>query len=107
MDRKRKLEAAEIYDQVVLIDRQARENYGLPLSNIVYMGMGEPLLNYRNMMTSIDRLTAEDGLNMSYKRITVSTAGIAKMIRRLGDAGARFNLEIGRASCRERGCQYG
>src|SRR3546814_20111375 len=94
MDRKRKLEAAEIYDQVVLIDRQARENYGLPLSNIVYMGMGEPLLNYRNMMTSIDRLTAEDGLNMSYKRITVSTAGIAKMIRRLGDDGARLNIAL-------------
>src|SRR3546814_19420653 len=58
------------------------------------MGMGEPMLNYRNMMTFIDRLTAEDGLNMSYKRITVSTAGIAKMIRRLGDDGARFNLAL-------------
>src|SRR3546814_4675509 len=94
MDRKRNLEAAEIYDQVVLIDRQARENYGLPLSNIVYMGMGEPLLNYRNMMTSSDRLTAEDGLNMSYKRSTVSTAGIAKMIRRLVYNAARFNFAL-------------
>lgn len=94
MDRKRNLDAAEIYDQVVLIDRQSQETYGKPLSNIVYMGMGEPLLNYKNVMESVDRLTAEDGLNMSYKRITVSTAGIAKMIRRLGDDGARFNLAL-------------
>lgn len=94
MDRKRNLEAAEIYDQVVLIDRQARENYGKPLSNIVYMGMGEPLLNYKNMMASVDRLTAGDGLGLSQKRITVSTAGIAKMIRRLGDDQAKFNLAL-------------
>lgn len=94
MDRKRNLDAAEIYDQVVLIDRQARETYGFPLSNIVYMGMGEPLLNYKSMMDSVDRLTAADGLGLSYKRITVSTAGIAKMIRRLGDDGAKFNLAL-------------
>src|SRR3546814_14545898 len=66
------------------------------------MGMGEPLLNYRNMMTSIDRLTAEDGLNMSYKRITVSAAGIAKMIRRLGDDGARFNLALSMPAVNDR-----
>ncbi|TCS90308.1 23S rRNA m(2)A-2503 methyltransferase [Anseongella ginsenosidimutans] len=94
MERKRNLDAAEIYDQVVLIDRQARETYGLPLSNIVYMGMGEPLLNYKNVMASVDRLTSPDGLGLSYKRITVSTAGIAKMIRRLGDDGAKFNLAL-------------
>ena len=94
MERKRNLEAGEIYDQVVLIDRQARESYGKPLSNIVYMGMGEPLLNYKSVMASVDRLTGEDGLNLSYKRITVSTAGIAKMIRKLGDDGARFNLAL-------------
>lgn len=94
MDRKRNLDAAEIYDQVVLIDKQAKENYGVPLTNIVYMGMGEPLLNYANVLRSIDRITAEDGLNMSYKRITVSTAGIAKMIRKLGDDGVKFNLAL-------------
>lgn len=94
MDRKRNLDAAEIYDQIVLIDQQARENYGIPLSNIVYMGMGEPLLNYANVLKSIERITAEDGLNMSYKRITVSTAGIAKMIRKLGDDKAKFNLAL-------------
>ncbi|MDB5129624.1 23S rRNA (adenine(2503)-C(2))-methyltransferase RlmN [Mucilaginibacter sp.] len=94
MDRKRNLNPDEIYDQVVLIDKQAREHYGIPLSNIVYMGMGEPLLNYANVMKSIERITAEDGLNMSPKRITVSTAGIAKMIRKLGDDQVKFNLAL-------------
>ncbi len=94
MDRKRNLNADEIFDQVVLISRQAEENYQLPLSNIVYMGMGEPLLNYANVLKSIERITAEDGLNMSYKRITISTAGIAKMIKKLGDDGVKFNLAL-------------
>ncbi|MBD1393971.1 23S rRNA (adenine(2503)-C(2))-methyltransferase RlmN [Mucilaginibacter sp. ZB1P21] len=94
MERKRNLNPDEIYDQVVLIDKQARENYGIPLSNIVYMGMGEPLLNYANVLKSIERITAEDGLNMAAKRITVSTAGIAKMIRKLGDDEVRFNLAL-------------
>lgn len=94
MDRKRNLNADEIFDQVVLISRQAAENYQLPLSNIVYMGMGEPLLNYANVLKSIERITADDGLNMSYKRITVSTAGIAKMIKKLGDDQVKFNLAL-------------
>ncbi|HEX8608900.1 MAG TPA: 23S rRNA (adenine(2503)-C(2))-methyltransferase RlmN [Pedobacter sp.] len=94
MDRKRNLNADEIYDQVVLIDQQAKLNYKVPLTNIVYMGMGEPLLNYANVMKSIERITAPDGLNMSYKRITVSTAGIAKMIKKLGDDGAKFNVAL-------------
>ena len=94
MDRKRNLNADEIFDQVVLIAKQAEQNYKLALSNIVYMGMGEPLLNYANVLRSIERITAEDGLNMSYKRITVSTAGIAKMIKKLGDDGVKFNLAL-------------
>lgn len=94
MDRKRNLNADEIYDQVVLIDQQAKQNYNVPLTNIVYMGMGEPLLNYANVLKSIERITAPDGLNMSYKRITVSTAGIAKMIKKLGDDGVKFNLAL-------------
>ncbi len=94
MDRKRNLNADEIYDQVVLIDKQARANYNIPLTNIVYMGMGEPLLNYANVLKSIERITAPDGLNMSYKRITVSTAGISKMIKKLGDDGVKFNLAL-------------
>ena len=94
MDRKRNLNADEIYDQVVLINKQAIDNYNIPLTNIVYMGMGEPLLNYANVLKSIERITAEDGLNMSYKRITVSTAGIAKMIKKLGDDEVKFNLAL-------------
>jgi len=94
MDRKRNLNADEIYDQVVLIDQQAKQNYNAPLSNIVYMGMGEPLLNYANVMKSIERITAPDGLNMASKRITVSTAGIAKMIKKLGDDAVKFNLAL-------------
>ena len=94
MERKRNLNADEIFDQVVLIAKQAEQNYKLALSNIVYMGMGEPLLNYANVLRSIERITAEDGLNMSYKRITVSTAGIAKMIKKLGDDGVKFHLAL-------------
>lgn len=94
MDRKRNLNADEIYDQVVLITKQAEQKYQKPLTNIVYMGMGEPLLNYANMLKSVDRITAPDGLNMAAKRITVSTAGIAKMIKKLGDDQVRFNLAL-------------
>lgn len=92
--RLRNLDAEEIYDQVVLIKNQAEERYQTPLTNIVYMGMGEPLLNYRNVLDSVDRITAPDGLNMSPQRITVSTAGIAKMIKKLGDDEVKFNLAL-------------
>lgn len=94
MDRKRNLEAGEIYDQVVAISQQAEEHYGQALSNIVYMGMGEPLLNYANVMQSIEHITSPKGLGMSPKRITVSTAGIAKMIKKLADDGVKFNLAL-------------
>jgi 23S rRNA (adenine2503-C2)-methyltransferase len=94
MDRKRNLDPGEIYDQVVAIDAQAKKDFNLPLSNIVFMGMGEPLLNYANVLEGINRITAEDGLNMSPKRITVSTAGIAKMIKKLADDEVRFNLAL-------------
>lgn len=94
MERKRNLDAAEIYDQVVLISRQAEANFQMPLTNIVYMGMGEPLLNYTNMLQSVEYITSPEGLGMSPKRITVSTAGIAKMIRKLGDDQVKFNLAL-------------
>lgn len=94
LKRERNLDAAEIYDQVVLVNQQCEELYGHPLTNIVYMGMGEPLLAYRNVMDSIERITAPDGLGMSPRRITVSTAGIAKMIKQLADDGVRFNLAL-------------
>lgn len=90
----RNLEASEIYDQVVVLKEMALNEYDIPLSNIVYMGMGEPLLNYREVMKSITYLTSGGGLGISPKRITVSTAGIAKMIHKLGDDGARFNLAL-------------
>jgi len=94
MDRKRNLESFEIYDQVVLIRDQAQEKYGQALTNIVYMGMGEPLLNYANVLKSIEQITSPEGLGMSLRRITVSTAGIAKMIQKLGDDQVKFNLAL-------------
>ena len=90
----RNLSAGEIYDQVVYLKRQAEQRYNQSLTNIVYMGMGEPLLNYKNVLASADRITSEDGLGMSPKRITVSTAGIAKMIAKLGDDQVKFNLAL-------------
>lgn len=90
----RNLSASEIYDQVFILNEEAISNFGKPLSNIVYMGMGEPLLNYKALLGSIKFITTEQGLGMSPKRITVSTAGIAKMIMKLADDDVRFNLAI-------------
>lgn len=94
MNRVRNLNPDEIYDQVVEITKMANAEYDRPLSNIVYMGMGEPLLNYKNTLASIEKITSEEGLNMSPKRITVSTAGIAKLIKKLGDDEVKFNLAL-------------
>jgi 23S rRNA (adenine2503-C2)-methyltransferase len=94
MERKRNLSFDEIYDEVVLINQQCERVYNKKLTNIVFMGMGEPLLNYRNVLQSIERITAPDGLAMSPRRITVSTAGVAKQIRQLGDDGVRFKLAL-------------
>lgn len=94
LDRLRNIDAEEIFDQVALIKQQAEEHYQTPLSNIVYMGMGEPLLNYKNVLKSVELITSPDGLGMSPKRITVSTAGIAKMIKQLGDDEVKFNLAL-------------
>ena len=88
------LTAGEIYDQVEMIRSMAQEQYDQGLTNIVYMGMGEPLLNYREVLASVDRICGDPGLGMSPKRITVSTAGIAKAIKRLGDDQVRFNLAL-------------
>jgi 23S rRNA (adenine2503-C2)-methyltransferase len=94
MERKRNLHFDEIYDEVVLINQQCERVYGKKLSNIVFMGMGEPLLNYKNVLKAIERITAADGLAMSPRRITVSTAGVAKQIRQLGDDEVRFKLAL-------------
>ncbi|HUR66149.1 MAG TPA: 23S rRNA (adenine(2503)-C(2))-methyltransferase RlmN [Chitinophagaceae bacterium] len=94
IDRKRNLEFDEIYDQVVLINQQCEKTYDKKLSNIVFMGMGEPLLNYKNVLRSIERITSPVGLAMSTRRITVSTAGVAKGIRQLGDDKVKFKLAL-------------
>ena len=94
MDRKRNLDFDEIYDQVALINNQCENTNQKKLSNIVFMGMGEPLLNYKNVLKAIERITSTDGMAMSPKRITVSTAGVAKGIRQLGDDKVKFKLAL-------------
>lgn len=94
MERVRNLDPGEIFDQVLLVNQQCQEHFQHPLTNIVYMGMGEPLLAYKPVMQSIHHITSPQGLNWSPRRITVSTAGIAKMIRTLADDGVKFNLAL-------------
>jgi 23S rRNA (adenine2503-C2)-methyltransferase len=94
LKRKRNLDYQEIYQQVYFIKELAKEKYNLPLTNIVYMGMGEPLLNYSNVMKSIEMITSPKGLGMSPQRITVSTSGIAKMIVKMADEKVKFNLAL-------------
>ncbi len=94
MKRMRNLECPEIWDQVMMVDLHCQKTYGHRITNIVYMGMGEPLLNYGNVLCSIERITSPDGLGMSPRRITVSTAGIEKGIRRLADDKVKFNLAL-------------
>jgi 23S rRNA (adenine2503-C2)-methyltransferase len=94
LKRMRNLNADEIYDQVAAIRQQAELFFNRPLTNIVFMGMGEPLLNYANVMEAIEKITSPDGLNMAARRITLSTVGIAKMIRKMADDGVKFNLAV-------------
>ncbi|GHC48677.1 23S rRNA (adenine(2503)-C(2))-methyltransferase RlmN [Ulvibacter litoralis] len=94
LKRMRNLNPDEIYDQVVAIDKESRLYHDRPLSNIVFMGMGEPLMNYKNVLESIDKITSEGGLGMSPKRITVSTSGVPKMIRKLADDEVKFHLAV-------------
>lgn len=94
LKRMRNLNADEIYDQVALVKNLAQEKYKKPLSNIVYMGMGEPLLNYDEVLKSIEKITSPKGLGMSAQRITVSTAGVAKMIKKMGDDSVKFNVAL-------------
>ncbi len=94
LKRMRNLNPDEIFDQVVAIDQQSQEYYGRKLSNIVFMGMGEPLMNYKNVIAAIDKITGEKGLQMSPRRITLSTSGIPKMIRKMADDEVKFNLAL-------------
>jgi len=94
LERERNLSFAEIFDQVAIINKKTMDEYGKRLTNIVYMGMGEPLLNYKNVMKSVEYITSPKALGMSPTRITVSTAGIAKQIKQLADENAKFNLAL-------------
>ena len=96
LKRMRNLNPDEIYDQVVAIDRQSRLYFNRPLSNIVFMGMGEPLMNYNNVIKAIDKITSPNlgGLGMSPKRITLSTSGVPKMIKKMADDGVKFKLAV-------------
>ncbi|WP_313578567.1 23S rRNA (adenine(2503)-C(2))-methyltransferase RlmN [Chishuiella sp.] len=101
LKRMRNLTAAEIVDQVVIIDEESKRYFNRPLSNIVFMGMGEPLLNYNEVISAIKKITLPEGLGMSPKRITVSTSGIPKMIEKLADDDLRVNLAVSLHSARE------
>ena len=94
MKRMRNLNPDEIYDQVVAIDNESRLYFERPLSNIVFMGMGEPLMNYNNVLKAIDMITSPEGLGMSPKRITVSTSGVPKMIRKMAEEEVKFKLAV-------------
>ncbi|MBT8259705.1 MAG: 23S rRNA (adenine(2503)-C(2))-methyltransferase RlmN [Bacteroidia bacterium] len=94
LKRMRNLNPDEIYDQVVAIDKESRLYHNMPLSNIVFMGMGEPLMNYNNVLKAIDKITSPEGLGMASKRITVSTSGIPKMIKKMADDDVKFNLAV-------------
>ena len=94
LKRMRNLNPDEIYDQVVEIDKQSQLYYNRPLSNIVFMGMGEPLMNYKNTLAAIDKITSPGGLGMSPKRITVSTSGITKIIRKISSQNPKFKLAV-------------
>lgn len=94
LKRMRNLNPDEIYDQVAAIDNESRLYYNRPLSNIVFMGMGEPLMNYPNVMKAIEKITSPEGLGMSPKRITVSTSGVSKMIKKMADDEVKFKLAV-------------
>ncbi len=94
LKRMRNLNPDEIYDQVVAIDNESRLYHNRPLSNIVFMGMGEPLMNYNNVLKAIDKITSPEGLGMSPKRIVVSTSGVPKMIKKMADEEVKFKLAV-------------
>ncbi len=96
MGRERNLDPWEIFDQVIMVNKQCIEAFGRGITNIVYMGMGEPLLAYNSTVKSIEHITSPPpmGLGMSASRITVSTAGISKMIKKLADDGIRTNIAL-------------
>ena len=101
LKRMRNLGPDEIYYQVRAIHQQGMEHFGRPLTNIVFMGMGEPLMNYHNVLTAIEKITQPDGLGLSPRRITLSTVGLPKMIKKLADDGVKFHLAVSLHSARD------
>jgi 23S rRNA (adenine2503-C2)-methyltransferase len=90
----RNLNPDEIYDQVAAINQESLLYHNRKLTNIVFMGMGEPLMNYNNVLKSIEKITSPEGLGMSPKRITLSTSGVPKMIKKLADDDVKVNLAV-------------
>lgn len=91
---RRNLSVGEIFHQVVEIMQLAKEKYNLALSNIVLMGMGEPLLNYANVLKAMEMISSDNGLGMSPQRITLSTVGLPRMIKKLADDNVKFHLAV-------------
>ena len=94
LKRMRNLNPDEIYDQVALINKQSKEYSNRSITNIVFMGMGEPLMNYKNVIEAIKKITSKKGLGISAKRIVVSTSGIPKMIKKMADENVKFKLAV-------------
>ena len=94
INRLRNLKMDEIFDQVTLMDRQSRMYFNRPISNIVFMGMGEPLMNYNNIIAAIKKITQYRKFGISSRRITISTSGIPKMIMKLADEDFKFKLAV-------------
>lgn len=90
----RDLRAYEIADQVLEISRGLRQEGGRGITNIVLMGMGEPLANYDEVVKAIAVITSATGLGFSPRRITLSTAGLVPGIDRLGASGTKVNLAV-------------
>ena len=89
----RNLTAGEILSQIIFCMRRLADE-GKDLTNVVYMGMGEPFLNYDEVMASIARLTDQKGLNFGARRITISTVGILPRIRQFTEAKSQVNLAL-------------
>ena len=94
MKLKRQLQFDEIYDQVQYINKVSVEKFDKKITSIVFMGMGEPLLNYSNVMKAIEKICLPSVFGMSPKRITISTSGIVKMIKKMADDNSKCNLAI-------------
>jgi 23S rRNA (adenine2503-C2)-methyltransferase len=94
LKRMRNLNPDEIYDQVAAINKESLLYFNHKLSNVVFMGMGEPLMNYDNVISAIEKITSPEGLGMSPKRITLSTSGIPDKIKQLADDDVKFNLAV-------------